>query len=47
MFNVRVAKVRTQTRQGKRRRFKFRMGRLSSWKKAIVTLHPEDRLEFF
>src|SRR3954453_13549011 len=36
---VRVHKVRTQNRAGKQRRFRFRMGRLSNWKKAIVTLH--------
>jgi large subunit ribosomal protein L23 len=47
LFNVRVSKVRTQTRIGKKRRYRFRQGRLSSWKKAIVTLHPEDRIEFF
>ena len=47
LFNVRVEKVRTQLRQGKKRRFKFRVGRLASWKKAIVTLHSEDRIEFF
>jgi large subunit ribosomal protein L23 len=44
---VRVESVRTQTRQGKRRRFRFRYGRLSNWKKAIVKLHPEDKIEFF
>ena len=47
LFNVRVVKVRTQTRQGKQRRYRFRLGRMSSWKKAIVTLHQEDRIEFF
>jgi large subunit ribosomal protein L23 len=47
LFGVRVLKVRTQMRQGKRRRYRFRMGKLSSWKKAIVTLHEEDRIEFF
>ena len=47
LFGVRVLKVRTQTRQGKQRRYRFRMGKLSSWKKAIVTLHAEDRIEFF
>lgn len=47
LFNVRVLKVRTQMRIGKNRRFKFRVGRLSNWKKAIVTLHEEDRIEFF
>jgi len=40
--DVRVAKVRTQNRSGKQRRFRFRMGKLSNWKKAIITLHPES-----
>jgi large subunit ribosomal protein L23 len=47
LFNVRVTKVRTQMRQGKHRRYRFRVGRLANWKKAIVTLHEEDRIEFF
>jgi large subunit ribosomal protein L23 len=47
LFNVRVAKVRTQMRLGKKRRYRSRVGRLPSWKKAIVTLHSEDRIEFF
>jgi len=47
LFNVRVRKVRTQTRLGKKRRYRFRVGRLPNWKKAIVTLHEEDRIEFF
>jgi large subunit ribosomal protein L23 len=47
LFSVRVKKVRTQMRQGKKRRYRFRVGRLSAWKKAIVTLHEEDRIEFF
>lgn len=47
LFGVRVQKVRTQMRLGKSRRYKFRVGRLPNWKKAIVTLHEEDRIEFF
>jgi large subunit ribosomal protein L23 len=47
LFTVRVEKVRTQNRYGKKRRFRFRIGRLPNWKKAIVTLHPEDKIEFF
>jgi len=47
LFNVRVEKVRTQNRLGKRRRYRFKVGRLPNWKKAIVTLHQEDRIEFF
>ena len=48
LFDVRVAKVRTQNRLGKQRRYRFKMGRLSNWKKAIVTLQPESPvIEFF
>jgi large subunit ribosomal protein L23 len=47
LFNVRVKKVRTQNRLGKRRRYRVKVGRLPNWKKAIVTLHEEDRIEFF
>ena len=47
LFNVRVTAVRTQTRLGKHRRYRNKMGQLPSWKKAIVTLHGEDKIEFF
>lgn len=48
LFGVRVQKVRTQTRLGKERRYRMRMGRLPNWKKAIVTLHPDSPpIEFF
>jgi large subunit ribosomal protein L23 len=48
LFGVRVEKVRTQNRPGKQRRFRFRMGRLSNWKKAIVTLYEDSpSIDFF
>ncbi len=47
LFNVRVLGVRTQLRQGKKRRYRFKQGRLSNWKKAIVKLHHDDKIEFF
>jgi large subunit ribosomal protein L23 len=48
LFGVHVHKVRTQNRVGKRRRYRFKMGRLPNWKKAIVTLHPDSPpIEFF
>jgi large subunit ribosomal protein L23 len=48
LFGVHVLKVRTQTRMGKVRRYRFRPGRLSAWKKAIITLHPDSPpIEFF
>jgi len=47
LFHVRVEGVRTQTRKGKVARFRNQEGRQPSWKKAIVTLHEEDKIEFF
>ena len=47
LFDVKVLKVRTQNRKGKPRRYRFRQGMKKSWKKAIVTLGPEDRIDFF
>jgi large subunit ribosomal protein L23 len=47
LFPVRVASVNTQIRDGKKRRYRARIGQMSQWKKAIVTLHPEDKIEFF
>ncbi len=48
LFGVHVNKIRTQNRVGKRRRFRFKMGKLSSWKKAIITLHVDSApIEFF
>ena len=47
LFDVRVERVNTANRKGKPRRTKFRWGRTKTWKKAIVKLHPEDRISFF
>jgi large subunit ribosomal protein L23 len=47
LFPVRVEGVRTQLRLGKKRRFRGKPGQLPDWKKAIVQLHEEDRIEFF
>ncbi|HEY6564635.1 MAG TPA: 50S ribosomal protein L23 [Pirellulaceae bacterium] len=47
LFSVVVEKVRIQHRKGKPRRYRFKSGETKPWKKAIVTLHSEHRLEFF
>jgi large subunit ribosomal protein L23 len=47
LFNVTVLRVHTQTRKGKPRKTKFRSGMTGSWKKAIVTLDKEHRIDFF
>ena len=47
LFDVKVVRVNTQNRKGKPRRYKFRYGLTKNWKKAIVTLDPEHRIDFF
>ncbi len=47
LFDVKVAKVRTQNRAGKPRRYRYRTGYTKNWKKALVTLDKEDRINFF
>ena len=47
LFDVKVAKVRTQYRRGKTRRFRFRVGRTKDWKRALVTLDREHNIQFF
>jgi large subunit ribosomal protein L23 len=47
IFNVRVAKVRTMQVKGKRKRRGWIMGKRRDWKKAIVTLMPGERIDFF
>ena len=47
LFNVKVLAVHTQTRKGKPRRTRFRSGTTGNWKKAIVTLDKEHRIDFF
>ncbi len=47
LFDVKVVRVNTQNRKGKPRRTRFRYGYTKDWKKAIVTLDPEHRIDFF
>lgn len=47
LYNVRVAKVRTQVRKGQYFRTKFGPGKTTDWKKASVELHEDDRIELF
>ena len=47
LFNVKVLDVRTQNRRGKARRYRLKLGRLRNWKKAIVSLHEEFRIDFY
>ncbi|HID76898.1 MAG TPA: 50S ribosomal protein L23 [Planctomycetaceae bacterium] len=47
LFDVKVVRVNTQNRKGKWRRTRFTWGRTRNWKKAIVKLDPEHRIDFF
>lgn len=47
LFNVKVAEVRTQNRKGKQRRTRFKLGKTKEWKKAIVSLKGDDRINFY
>ncbi|MBI2826780.1 MAG: 50S ribosomal protein L23 [Planctomycetia bacterium] len=47
LFDVKVIRVHTQNRKGKPRRTRFRSGKTKAWKKAIVKLDPEHRIDFF
>jgi len=46
LYDVKVVKVNTQNRHGKNRRFKQRLYKTSDWKKAIVYLDAESRIDF-
>ncbi|MCC6579963.1 MAG: 50S ribosomal protein L23 [Phycisphaeraceae bacterium] len=47
IYNVRVVGVATQVRKGEIVRTRFGEKQETSWKKAVVELHPDDKLELF
>ncbi len=47
LFNVKVKGVRTLSVKGKEKRVGRNVGKRPDWKKAIVTLKPEQKIEFF
>lgn len=47
IFGVRVQGVRTQNVKPKPKRRGYHSGYRRKWKKAVVTLHPEDSIELF
>jgi large subunit ribosomal protein L23 len=47
VFSVKVNQVRTQQLRGKVRRNGRFVGKRSDWKKAIVTLGPDQKIELF
>lgn len=47
LYGVRVLTVNTQNRKGQLRRNKFGYWRSKEMKRAIVKVHPDDRIELF
>ena len=47
IFSVRVANVNTLHRKGKVKRTRRTLGVRKATKRALVTLHPDDKIEIF
>ena len=47
LYEVKVLDVRTMNRKGKPRRSRFKMTTTSAWKRAIVVLDENSRIELF
>lgn len=47
IFNVKVSHVQTLQVKGKRKRRGWIVGKRKDWKKAVVTLMPGERIDFF
>jgi len=47
IYNVKVTDVRTMNRKGKPRRSGTKMAKTSEWKRAIVTLAENSRIELY
>jgi large subunit ribosomal protein L23 len=47
IYSVKVRDVRTMNRRGKPRRSRFKMTTTSAWKRAIVVLDENSRIELF
>ena len=47
LYDVRVLDVATQNRKGRLKRNKFGWFRAGTMKKAIVKIHPDDKIELF
>jgi len=47
IYNVKVLSIRTANRRGKPRRVRFKVGKTSDWKKAVVVLHADHHIDLF
>jgi large subunit ribosomal protein L23 len=47
IYDVKVKDVRTMVRKGKPRRSRFKIGTTPDWKRAVVVLAEDSRIELF
>ena len=47
LYKVRVLGVATQTRRLRNRAYKYGVVEGKTWKRAVVKIHPEDKIELF
>jgi large subunit ribosomal protein L23 len=47
LYKVKVTDVRTMVRKGKPRRSRFKVGTTPDWKRAVVVLAEDSRIELF
>jgi len=47
LYDVKVKDVRTMVRKGKPRRTRFKVGTTPDWKRAVVVLAEDSRIELF
>lgn len=47
MFNVTPVKINVMKVRGRRKRVRYHYGYTTSWKKAIVTLNQNEKIELF
>jgi large subunit ribosomal protein L23 len=47
IFGVQPERVNTMVVRGKNRRLRYKVGKRSAWKKAIVTLKAGDKIDVF
>ena len=47
LYKVRVAKISTQVRKGRTHRTRYGITNTGDWKKAVVQLHEDDRIDLF
>jgi large subunit ribosomal protein L23 len=47
IYNVKVLSVRTSSRRGKTRRYRYKSGKAADWKKAVVVLRADYHIDLF